>query len=162
MTRRGWGLMIGGAAVVLAVAVGLWVWQASTDTPDPEPPTTTATVSPSLDVRVLAQKELDEHLEQCAAEGMPKGSASPGCGIRLPWGTEFSAVSDAALRIERMPRLELASDGRGFVADGGVLVATVTGTGQDGAPRSETYRTDSWTVRGDVIVSEGSVRLDVW
>ncbi|OAN33659.1 hypothetical protein [Microbacterium sp. H83] len=162
MSRRTRWLAVG-AAVVLAAVIAVWVWQASAPRPDPETTTTpTAAPSPSPDVRALAQAELDEHLEQCAADGMPGGTASAGCGIRIPWGTEFATVDDAALRIERLPVLELDPDGQGFVADDGILVATVTGTGQDGAPRTETYRTDSWAVRGDVVLSEGRLRLDVW
>ncbi|WP_091231451.1 hypothetical protein [Microbacterium sp. 3J1] len=169
MTRRAWWLTAGGAALVLVVLAGLWFWEASSDRAETQPPATpTAAPTRSIDVRALAQVELDEHLEQCAAEGMPGGEASPGCGIRLPWGTEFAAVDDAALRIEQLPRLELEGDSdgegdyEGFVADGGILVATVTGTGHDGAPRTETYRTESWSVRGDVVVSDGAVRLEVW
>lgn len=83
------------------------------------------------------------------------------CGIRIPWGGEFSRVSEIRYRIERLPTVELADDG--FVAGGGVLVATVTGTGQDGSARVETYRTEDWTVRGDtVITGSGVAEISPW
>lgn len=168
MTRRRWWLAGAGAAimlvvVVLAIVAALRLWPSSSESADPgSTAAPTATPSSSAGVRELAQAELDDHLEQCTALGMPGGSAPPGCGIRIPWGTEFAAVDDAAFRIEQLPRLELDADGQGFVAAGGVLVATVSGRGQDGAPRTETYRSESWTVRGDVDVRGDAVTLDVW
>lgn len=104
-----------------------------------------------------AQKHLDEHLTTCTA-----GLATPpeGCGIRIPWGTEFREVSEIRYRVEQLPTIALASTG--FRADGGVLVATVTGTGQDGSARTTTYRTESWAVRGDVSFTAEDVVLSVW
>jgi hypothetical protein len=104
-----------------------------------------------------AQAALDEHLGACTAKG---GERPEGCGIRIPWGTEFRAVSDVSYRIETLPSLVLS--GTGFTAGGGMLVATVTGTGQDGAARTTTYRTDSWMVRGDVTFTETAIALTVW
>jgi len=104
-----------------------------------------------------AQAALDEHLETCTAKG---GEQPDGCGIRIPWGTEFREVSDVSYRIETLPSLVLS--GTGFTAGGGVLVATITGTGQDGAARTTTYRTESWMVRGDVRFSETAIALTVW
>lgn len=104
-----------------------------------------------------AQEQLDEHLETCTEPG----TALPtGCGIRIPWGTEFREVSDIRYRIEQLPTIALS--GAGFRADGGVLVATVTGTGQDDAARTTSYRTESWSVRGDVSFTEDGVALTVW
>ena len=109
---------------------------------------------------MLAQRQLDEHLESCTEDEVTGGAIPEKCGIRIPWGTEFAAVESVRFRIDRMPVLELTDDG--FIADGGVLVATVSGTGQNGAARTETYRTESWSVRGDVAVDGDRVDLDVW
>ena len=109
-----------------------------------------------------AQEQLDEHLAACtAADGKAADSTPPvGCGIRIPWGTEFRDVTDIRYRIERAPVVTLTSTG--FSAGGGVLVATVTGTGQDGAERTTTYRTDSWSLRGDVSFTADGVVLTAW
>ncbi|WAA67259.1 hypothetical protein [Microbacterium oxydans] len=114
-------------------------------------------VSVRAEATTAAQKQLDEHLETCTEPG----TALPtGCGIRIPWGTEFREVSDIRYRIEQLPMIVLP--GAGFRADGGALVATVTGTGQDGAARTTSYRTASWSVRGDVSFTEDGVALTVW
>jgi len=114
-------------------------------------------VSVRAEATTAAQKQLDEHLETCTEPG----TALPiGCGIRIPWGTEFREVSDIRYRIEQLPTIVLS--GADFRADGGALVATVTGTGQDGAARTTSYRTESWSVRGDVSFTEDGVALTVW
>lgn len=104
-----------------------------------------------------AQSALDEHLTRCTAEG---GDQPEGCGIRIPWGTEFRTVSDVSYRVESFPALALTATG--FTASDGVLVATVTGTGQDGADRTTTYRTNAWRVRGGTAFTETGVRVEVW
>jgi hypothetical protein len=117
----------------------------------------------SLDATLLpaatevAQSALDEHLAECTTGG---AEVPAGCGIRIPWGTEFRAVSDIRYRIETPPVLTLTTTR--FDATDGVLVATVTGTGQDGSPRTTTYRTESWLVRGDVAFTETGVVLSPW
>lgn len=117
----------------------------------------------SLEATVLpaavdaAQEALDEHLADCTRGGETVPS---GCGIRIPWGTEFRSVSEIRYRVEANPVLAL--DLPGFDAAGGTLVATVAGTGQDGAARTTTYRTESWLVRGDVAFSETGIELSVW
>lgn len=108
---------------------------------------------------VAAQSLLDEHLTDCAASTIV---SPPACGIRIPWGTEFRAITDASFRIEALPDLLLDADGRGFTADGGGLVATLTGTGQDGTERSTTYRTDDWAARGDIAFTTNGMTLTVW
>lgn len=162
MNRRvAWA--VGGTAAALVLAgAAVWAWQASSSgRPSPvESPSASAGPTPSADPQELAQQTLEAQLEECAGEVVVGGAVPEGCGIRIPWGTEFAAVDETRFRIERMPLLELA-DGD-FVARGGVLVATVTGTGQDGAARTETYRTESWSVRGDVVVSDAEVDLDIW
>jgi hypothetical protein len=104
-----------------------------------------------------AQQQLDEHLTGCTASA----AAPPeGCGITIPWGTEFRAASEFRYRVEQLPTIALA--GTAFTADGGVLVATVTGTGQDGATRTATYRTESWSVRGAVSFTATDLVLTAW
>ncbi|MCM3779441.1 hypothetical protein [Microbacterium hydrocarbonoxydans] len=159
MTRRAKWILGGAALVVVIVAIVAIVW--STARPAPEASASPApTPTPSIDLLASAQAEVDEHLEQCAAAGAPDGVMPEACGIRIPWGTEFAAVSDARFRIERMPEVSLTDDG--FVAQGGELIATVTGTGQDGAPRTETYRTQNWSVRGDAERTRTGVDITVW
>lgn len=117
----------------------------------------------ALDVTLLpaateaAQTALDEHLADCTESGeiMPSG-----CGIRIPWGTEFLGVTDVRYRIDSSPVLTL--NPAGFDAANGVLIATVTGTAQDGDTRTTTYRTESWSLRGDVAFTETGVELSVW
>lgn len=158
--RTGWA--IGGIAAALVLAgAGLWIWQGATApaapaaSPTPSPSAAATTPAPAAD---RAQGELDALLTACAesTESVPPEH----CGISIPWGTEFAAVSGIRYRVELLPHLEL--DGDSFTAEGGVLIATVTGTGQDGAPRTETYRTDDWAVRGDVTVSDDEVEIDIW
>lgn len=163
--RRAWIVGGGVLAALALVGAGVWVWQTSSIRPSPDSSQiSTAAPTPTADLRTLAQQELDDHLKRCTAAGAGDGDSSDaapeGCGIRIPWGTEFAAVDGVRFRVERLPVLELVGDD--FIADGGILVATVSGTGQDGAARTETYRTESWSVRGDVEVSDGEVDLDVW
>lgn len=159
MTRRTKWLLGGAVLLVVIVAIAAISW--ATARPGPEASASpTPSPSPSIDLLVSAQAELDEHLEQCVAAGAPNGVVPEACGIRIPWGTEFAAVSDARFRIERMPEVTLTDDG--FVAQGGELIATVTGTGQDGAPRTETYRTQNWSVRGDAERTRTGVDITVW
>ncbi|WP_143740729.1 hypothetical protein [Microbacterium sp. SZ1] len=159
MTPRTKWLLGGAAVVVMIVAIATIVW--ATARPAPEASASpTPQPSPSIDLLASAQADLDEHLEQCAAAGAPNGVMPEACGIRIPWGTEFAAVTDARFRIERMPEITLTDDG--FVAQGGELIATVTGTGQDGAPRTTTYRTQNWSVRGDAERTRTGVDVTVW
>lgn len=161
MNRRAAWLVGGAAAVGLLLIGSVWVWQTTVVPTGPESsPTPTTASTPPADPTALAQRALDQHLEECTAEEPAGGAVPDGCGIRIPWGTEFAAVDSVRFRIERMPLLELSGDG--FIAEGGVLVATVSGTGQDSAPLTQTYRTESWTVRGDATVSDGEARLKVW
>ncbi|MFJ4997682.1 hypothetical protein ACIP5T_05990 [Microbacterium sp. NPDC088619] len=160
--NRGLTWAIGGAAAaLLVVGAASWLWLSSSDVPPVADPTATSGApTPENDERTAAQQALDDHLEECTSAEVVDDAVPDGCGIRIPWGTEFAAVDDVRFRIEQLPVLEL-TDG-GFVADGGILVATVSGTGQDGSPRTETYRTESWTLRGGVTVEGDDVKLDVW
>lgn len=106
-----------------------------------------------------AQQRLDALLEACAKEtALP----ADGCGIRIPWGTEFRTVDDAAFRIDTMPTVALADDGTSFTASGGKLVATLTGTARGGGSRTTTYRSENWAVRGDVTFAGNEMTLTVW
>lgn len=104
-----------------------------------------------------AQAQLDEYLTACTAPGT---KAPEHCGIQIPWGTQFREVTSISYRIEQSPAIALMP--RDFAADGGVLVATVTGTGHDGTARTTTYRTESWTLRGEVSFTADGVALSVW
>ncbi len=69
-------------------------------------------------------------------------------------------MSGIRYRIEQLPTVEIEDEG--FLAEGGVLIATVTGTGHDGTSRSVTYRSEDWAVRGDVDVTGEGVEISVW
>ncbi|WP_067198049.1 hypothetical protein [Microbacterium sp. XT11] len=164
---RPWLIAAGVALAAIAVAVLLaprpWAGHDRAGTPAPS-----ATMSPrptpqtEAQVAEHAQAALDEDLAECARST----AATPPerCGIRIPWGTEFSAVDSIRFRIEKLPVLSLEAEGSRFIASGGILVATVTGTGLDGSPRTENYRTDDWTVRGDVrrVDSGSAVDVAIW
>lgn len=104
-----------------------------------------------------AQEALDEHLEECTSSGE---IVPDGCGIRIPWGTDFRDVSEVRYRIEVLPTIVLSESG--FAAADGALVATASGTGQDGTARTLTYRTDDWSVRGDMTFSDRELVLETW
>lgn len=150
-------LLIPATYVVEAAPTGLL--EGSSEVPVLPSQSSTAEITAVLrpEATEAAQQKLDEHLEACTA---PADAAPSGCGIRIPWGTEFSAVAEVRYRIEKLPVLALSATA--FTADDGVLVATVEGTGQDGAARMTTYRTDSWTVRGDVSFTADDLVLSAW
>lgn len=104
-----------------------------------------------------AQQRLDEHLEDCTE---PAAEAPPFCGIAIPWAADFASVTGIRYRIEQAPALTLTPPT--FRADDGILIATVTGTGLDGAAKTFTYRTENWMLRGDVDVTANDVTLSPW
>lgn len=104
-----------------------------------------------------AQAQLDEYLSACTK---PAAQAPASCGIAIPWAADFSAVSEIRYRIEQAPVVSLTASA--FQADGGVLVATVTGTGLDGSATTLSYRSMDWSVRGDVTFDEDDIVLSVW
>ena len=104
-----------------------------------------------------AQQRLDEHLEECTE---PAAEVPASCGIAIPWAADFVSVTGIRYRIEQSPALTLTPPT--FRADGGILVATVTGAGVDGATTTLTYRTENWMLRGDVDVTATDVTLSPW
>lgn len=104
-----------------------------------------------------AQTQLEAYLKTCTADGT---AVPENCGIRIPWGTELRGISDIAFRVERFPAVVLTPTA--FTADDGILEATVTGTGQDGAARTVTYRSTTWNVRGGVDITADELALTVW
>lgn len=144
--------------VVGAVSAAIWLSAMSDDAAAPSLPTATPSAAPPPSPQDQAQASLDEWLTRCAESS---GDRLPEhCGIRIPWGTEFASITDVRFRIDALP--VLAMDGETFTATGGVLVATVSGTGHDGSTRKETYRTEDWSVRGDLIVTDEVVTVEVW
>lgn len=114
-----------------------------------------ATLRP--DAADSAQAQLDEYLVDCT---QPAAEAPPSCGISIPWAADFSAVSEIRYKIEQAPVIALTATK--FQADGGVLVATVTGTALDGSTKTLTYRSTNWSVRGDVTFTSDDIVLSVW
>lgn len=105
----------------------------------------------------LAQEQLDEYVATCATAG---AEVPASCGIVIPWAADFADVSEIRYLIEKTPAISLTPTT--FHASGGVLTATVTGTSLDGAPSTVTYRTSSWSLRGDVSFADDDVVLSVW
>lgn len=104
-----------------------------------------------------AQEQLNAHLAACAE---PAATVAEHCGIRIPWAADLTEMTGIRYRIEELPTLTLSLTE--FHADDGVLVATVSGTGHDGAERSVTYRTQDWSLRGDVSFTPEDIVLSVW
>ncbi|MFE2773983.1 hypothetical protein [Microbacterium resistens] len=105
-----------------------------------------------------ARAQLEDYLTACT-QTASAGSPPENCGIRVPWAADLSTLDRLSFRIERMPALEL--DPPSFSATGGVLVATAEGTDRAGSAASVTYRTDAWSVYGDVRVDAEVIRLAV-
>lgn len=120
---------------------------------------TPATLVPELRPEAVdvAQERVDEHLTDCAT---PAAIVPDSCGIRIPWAADLARVDEIRYRIDEMPTVTL--DTVSFRADGGVLVATVTGTDHEGTAASKTYRTTDWSVRGDVSFTADDIELSVW
>lgn len=163
--RRAW--LVCGIAVVAVGMVGAIAWVSlMTDRPSADTASPVATASPNAtplpSPQEQAQSSLDEHLTACTASNgkSTRNQVPEHCGIRIPWGTEFASVTDVRFRVEALPVLVIAGDA--FTAGGGVLVATVAGKGQDGSARTETYRTENWSVRGDIEKTGDVVSVEVW
>ncbi|MGM7697557.1 hypothetical protein [Microbacterium sp. A84] len=105
----------------------------------------------------LAQAQLDDYLKICTATA---AHVPASCGMVIPWAADFSAVSEISYRIDHTPTIALTPTS--FHADGGALVATVTGTALDGSAKSLTYRTLTWALRGDVTFTADDIVLSVW
>ncbi len=116
-----------------------------------------AEILTASEAMTIAQERLDEHLETCIE---PNAVIPAQCGMTIPWGADFSSVTGIRYRIEQAPVLTFTPPT--FRADGGILVATVTGTGLDGAARSLTYRTENWMLRGDAVITRDDVELEAW
>lgn len=158
MKRR--AVWIGIAVIVGAAIVGaaLWMlWPRGSDDTGPRAVTVFAEAQSEGEISARAQQQLDDHLEDCTR---PADESPASCGIQIPWAADFTAVDGIRFRIEQPPVLTLTPPT--FRADDGVLVATVTGVGLDGATKTLTYRTENWMLRGDVIVKRGGVVLTVW
>lgn len=116
-----------------------------------------AAVGPDADVR--AQAALDAHLAECTA---PAASVPAGCGILVPWGADLAAVSGFRYRIDTDPTISIAAAGESFVATGGDLIVTATGTTPEGDTASFTYRDADWTLRGTVGFEADALILTVF
>lgn len=114
-----------------------------------------ASLKPAATAR--AGERLHELLATCTS---PATAVPDGCGISIPWAADLASVTDIRYRVEREP--ELTVDGSSFLAASGVLVATVTGRAPDGAEKSVTYRTEDWSVPGDVTFTADDIQLSPW
>lgn len=114
--------------------------------------------SVSSEATAAAQEQVERYLEDCAA---PAPVVPENCGLRVPWAADLVSLERIAFRIEQVPALALAPDGRSFDATGGVIVATATGTTPAGEAASFTYRADDWAVRGSVTFTGDEMVLSV-
>ncbi|WP_243073543.1 hypothetical protein [Microbacterium sp. SS28] len=118
--------------------------------------TVEASISPQA--TALAQEQLDAYAEECAQQ---TDRVPAHCGMKVPWGADLAALSSIAFRIDTLPQVSLSPDLTSFVATGGVIVATATGTTREGAESSFTYRADDWALRGSVELSAEGMELRV-
>ena len=122
---------------------------------DLEHPEVEAALRP--EAQQLAQQQIDEYASACTETA---AAAPERCGIVVPWAADLIDVTEISYEVERAPSIAL--DAESFIATGGALVATVRGTGFDGNAKTVSYRTDGWSMRGDVSFTADGVQLDVW
>jgi hypothetical protein len=159
VTRRariGVAVIVVIVAIVAAVVV-IALWPREDDPSGPRDATVTSAEFTDAQLNALAQQRLDALLEACT---QPASEVPAACGIRIPWAADFAVVDGIRYRIEEPPVLTVTLPT--FRADEGVLVATVTGTGRDGAAKTAPYRTENWMLRGDVTVKRAGIVLSAW
>ncbi|MET2009991.1 hypothetical protein ABXJ56_00420 [Microbacterium chocolatum] len=171
-TTRGDGARVGGAPVASDADVLLFPAR-YTVTAEPSElldGAVEATVFPGTDQDVTvdaapndaalaaAQRAVEEYAGRCTA---PATSSPENCGMRIPWPADMAELEELRFRIERMPQLEDLA-GETFLASGGILVVTAEGADAAGAPRTVTYRSDTWSLRGTAEVTADGVALTVW
>lgn len=155
--RRAWLVVAVVVAVALIGAAAWLLWPGEDAATGAREAHGAAETVSGAEATELAQKQLDEHLTECTR---PAPEPPPSCGIRIPWQADFTAVDEIRYRIEQTPTVMLAPPS--FRADDGILVATVSGTGMDGAAETMTYRTENWMLRGDVSIKGDEVVLSPW
>lgn len=111
----------------------------------------------SEDAAPAAQDQLDGYAAQCTASA---DTVPDNCGIALPWPADLVEINRIEYTVEQTPTISLTLDA--FAADGGILVATVTGEDFAGTTTSVSYRTENWTLRGDVSFTDDDIVLSVW
>ncbi|MGO1770550.1 MAG: hypothetical protein ACTHZX_11405 [Microbacterium sp.] len=162
-TRRRLVIVAIAVVLVLAAAAGVawWAWSARTDAePDDDTGGTTApTTTPSEEsVDEAVDEAFSSYLDECTA---PATSVPERCGIVVPWAADLASLEELDFEVEKAPALTTDLDAGRFVASDGVLTATATGTTDDGATGSFSYRTESWTLRGTIRNDDGRVVLAV-
>lgn len=105
-----------------------------------------------------ADAALADYLAACTA---PTTAVPANCGIRVPWGADFRALTTLTFRIERLPSTAFDTDDRAFTAAGGDLVAVATGAPRASGSPTVTYRDTDWTLRGTVSFDGGRMRIAV-
>lgn len=114
-------------------------------------------VRPTPAAVALAQDHLDAHIAECTASA---ADAPQRCGIAIPWAADLTRVTMIDYTVEQEPHIDL--DERSFVASGGVLLARVTGIDAAGQRTTAAYRTENWTLRGDVAFTDDDLVLTAW
>lgn len=157
MTRRATWVTVAAIAAVVIVAGAVWAFQPRDDASDGPARAAHSGAPTSDDETGRAQQRWDALLAACTS---PADAVPPSCGLRIPWAADLVTIDSVRFRIEQPPQLTLTPPT--FRAEGGILVATVTGTGHDGAAKSVTYRTEDWMLRGDVDITRKGVDLIPW
>lgn len=120
----------------------------------------TVALSPAVtaEAETAAQAQLDAYAAACTRTST---AVPPDCGLRVPWAADLATLTSIAYRVDQYPALTLDADQLSFAATGGIVVATATGTGRDGAAGSFTYRADDWSLRGTITFSGNEMVLSV-
>lgn len=156
-------IVIAAVAVVAVLAVaGLawWAWSAGSgeQTDGAAPVTAEPTPSPEEPSDEAIEEAFSDYLDDCTA---PADSVPEHCGMRVPWAADLASLERIEFEVEKAPSLATNPDAHRFVASGGVLTATATGTTDEGETASFTYRTDAWTLRGAIEDDGEQVVLSV-
>lgn len=107
---------------------------------------------------VQAQAQLDAYAQGCAASA-PEVPAH--CGLRVPWAADLASLDEVAFRVDAYPTVTLDLSDASFAATGGVIVVTATGPAREGGRGSFTYRSDDWSMYGEVTFAGDQMGLRV-
>jgi hypothetical protein len=153
------GGVVAGAVVLVIVGSGIAWWSSREPAPAPTAsPSATPSPTHTVDLPTEVQEQLDAYADSCA---QPAVTVPDHCGIVIPWAADLAQLTGVAFRIEQHPTVAISADGATFDATGGVLVATVSGTTRDGVAAEFTYRTDAWTLRGDIDADGDRILVSV-
>jgi hypothetical protein len=106
-----------------------------------------------------AEAQLAAHIEACT---QPATEVEEGCGLVVPWPADLTTATSVEYRVDAAPTAEVDIAQRTFQATGGAVVVTVHGIAPDGSEAERTYRTDDWSLYGDLSVDDEGLLLSVF